>query len=102
MGLNKIGVVKDIVESIGMKIGHAYENLVFLDHNAFILQFTEEDDKVTIHSNSTADKTSLKSIISLLQMAAQNREMIFSEGSDYSLSQVDDENLRLEFMTNDI
>lgn len=37
----KLGVVKDIVEAAGMGIAHVYEDLVFLNHNAFLLQFTK-------------------------------------------------------------
>lgn len=41
MGLKPLGRVKDIVEAAGMTISYVYEDLVFIDHNAFLLQFTE-------------------------------------------------------------
>lgn len=99
MAFKKLGIVKNIVESVGMAIGHAYDDLVFLDHNAFLLQFAEEENTVIIHCNSEADKASLKDAMTILKGAAMAHEMTFVEGSDYLLAQVDDENLRVEFMT---
>lgn len=48
MALKKLGVVKDIVESAGMEITHVYEDLVFLNHNALILQFAGDVHTVII------------------------------------------------------
>jgi len=98
MALKKLGVVKNIVESVGMGIGHAYDDLVFLDHNAFLLRFSDEEDTVIIHCNSKADKAALKEATAILKDAAKAHEMTFIEGSDYLLSQADKENLRVEFM----
>lgn len=39
--LMKLGVVKEIVEATGMGVSYAYEDLIFLDHNALLLQFTD-------------------------------------------------------------
>ncbi len=102
MALKKLGVIKNIVEFVGMGVGHAYDDLVFLDHNAFLLQFTSEEDTVIIHSNCEADKAALKDAVAMLQGAAKAHEMTFIEGSDYSLSQTDDENLRVEFMAEEL
>jgi hypothetical protein len=99
MSLRKLGVVREIIETAGMNISHAYDDLVFLDHNAFLLQFTDEDDKLLLHSNHEADKAAIKAAIAKFKAVAQAHAMTFIDGCDYSLSPADDENLRLEFMT---
>lgn len=99
MALKQLGIVRNIVESVGMEIGHAYDDLIFLDHNAFLLQFTDEENRVIIHCNSEADKAATKDAVDILKGAALANEMTFVEGSDYLIAQVDDENLRVEFMT---
>lgn len=100
MSLRKLGIVREIIENAGMGISHAYDDLVFLDHNAFLLQFIDEHDKLLLHCNREADKAAIKEAIARLKGVAQAHAMTFIDGCDYSLSRADDENLRLEFMTN--
>lgn len=97
MALKKLGVVKNILDSVGMDMSHAYDDLIFLDHNAFLLQFTDEEDAVIIHCNAEADRASLQKVITILKGAALTHKMTFIDGGDYSLSQVDDENVQVEF-----
>ena len=99
MALKKLGIVKEIVASVGMDISYAYDDLVFLDHNAFLLQFTEENDKLLLHCNCEADKDAIRDAIAILKGAALGHAMIVVDGSDYSLSQADDENIKIEFIT---
>lgn len=92
-----MGIVKDIVESIGIGISYAYDDLIFVEHNAFILQFAENDNELFFHINSEADKKKVRNSIGSLNNAAAERGMAIKEGKYYSLVQADDENIRLEF-----
>ncbi len=94
----KLGVVKNIVEATGMSISYAYEDLVFLDHNALLLQFTEESDKLLLRTNSEADKEAMKEVVAVLKGLAQEKEMTFLDGGEYVLSQGDGENISIEFI----
>lgn len=93
----KLGVVKDIVEAAGMGIAHVYEDLVFLDHNAFLLQFTKDSGCLLLHLNRDVEQELAQSQISLLKQAAQERDMRLNDGNSYTLAQDDKENIRLEF-----
>ena len=97
MGLKQLGVVTEIIESAGLSITYAYEDLVFLEHNAFLLQFTDENDKILIHINQDANKDAIQDAISIIRDTAKSYAMTFIDGSNYSLSQADDENLHIEF-----
>ncbi|XOF33946.1 MAG: hypothetical protein ACL93V_01195 [Candidatus Electrothrix sp. YB6] len=94
----KLGVVKEIVEAAGMGISYAYEDLVFLDHNALLLQFTGERDRVLVHTNTEADSSRTEEVIDILKLEAQEKEMTFLDGSQYALSQGEDEQIHIEFM----
>ena len=98
MGLKPLGVVKDIVESVGIGIAYAYDDLVFVDHNAFILQFSKQDNEMLWHVNVEADESKVEKSIGLLNIAASERGMAVKRGRYYSLAQADDENVRLEFV----
>ncbi len=98
MAPRKLGVVKTIVESAGMDIGHVWDDLVFLNHTGLILQFTDREDIMLIHRNSEGELSVLDRAISLLKETALLYAMTFLDGEDFLLSQEDDENLRLEFL----
>ena len=97
MTLKPLGIVKQIVEEAGMGISYAYEDLVFLEHNSFLLQFTDNDQDILVHVNNEADKETVAVDIARLQDIARSHEVHFITGDMYSLRQDDDENIRLEF-----
>lgn len=97
MSLKPLGIVKNIVETAGMGISYAYEDLVFLEHYSYLLQFTDNDREVLVHINTEADKQTVAGDIIRLQEIAGDYEMRFIKGTAYSLNQEDDENIRLEF-----
>ncbi|CAK8717370.1 hypothetical protein KKHLCK_06525 [Candidatus Electrothrix laxa] len=94
----KLGVVKEIVEATGMGISYAYEDLVFLDHNALLLQFTQDSDTVMVHINQEADTEPARATLAALKQAAQEREMTFLDGQVYALHQGEDEQIKIEFI----
>ena len=97
MSLKPLGIVTEIVESAGMGVSYAYEDLVFLEHNAFLLEFTANDTELLIHTNSEAEESEIKGSIAKLKKVAADNGMIFTDGGRYSLTQADDENIRIEF-----
>lgn len=97
MGIRQLGIVKEIVESAGMGISYTYEDLVFIEHNAFLLQFTDNDNELLIHINQEADGSAIQGDIARLRAESSARKMIFREGTYYTISQGDDENITLEF-----
>jgi hypothetical protein len=98
MHLQPLGVVKEIVESAGMGISYAYEDLVFIEHNAFHLQFTDKTSELIIHINSDADESAIQGDIIRLKAEASTRKVVLKDGKRYTLSQGEDENIHLEFV----
>lgn len=97
MKLKPLGVVKEIVESIGMNISYAHEDLVFMEHNAFLLQFTSKNDEILVHQNKEADLEIVAGDIDRLKASASHKAIKIERGSVYKLSQEDDENIRITF-----
>ena len=97
MALKPLGIVKEIVESAGMRISYAYDDLVFIEHNAYLLRFTDESNELVVHVNNEADKSAIQDDIVRLKAEALVRKMNVRDGSSYILCQDDDENIRLEF-----
>lgn len=98
MSLKPLGIVREIVESAGMGISYAYDDLVFLDHNAYLLQFTANDKELFIHTNSEADEREIKDPIAKMKMIGRTHGITFTIAGQYTLSPVDDENIQIEFI----
>ncbi len=96
--MNPLGIIKNIIEEAGMGISYAYEDLVFLEHNSYLLQFTDNDQEVLVHKNLEADEAMVSSDISRLREIALRNKMRLLSGDQYSLSQEDDETIRLDFI----
>ena len=97
MGLKPLGIVKTIVEAAGMGISYVYDDLVFLEHNSFLLQFTDNDREITIHVNSEADEVTVHGDIERLQAAALNHTMQCTRGGHYTLVPEAEDTIRIEF-----
>lgn len=98
MSLNPLGLVKEVVESVGMAISYAYEDLVFMEHNAYLLQFTEGGKRLLIHMNKETNDESIREDVARLKAAAAEHGLDFRDGSFYTLAQEDGDNIRLEFL----
>lgn len=98
MSLRKLGVVKDIVDAAGMGLAYAYDDLVFLTHNAILLQFTDDENTLLLHSNQEAEEDELAEGVNRLKAAATDHAMQFVDGGLYTIEQADPENLRIEFL----
>lgn len=98
--LYPLGKVKQIVEAIGMGVSYAHEDLVFLEHNAFLLEFTGSESEVLVHLNIEGNEEELIDDLVRLQDEAESAGLQFNEGCPYRLSEVDEENIRIEFIEN--
>ena len=98
MAERKLGVVREIVESIGMEISHVYEDLVFLNHNGFLLRFTDKDNSICMHRNCEAEEQALEDALAILADAATRQGMTFVQDVPYAVSQTGEEELRIAFI----
>lgn len=98
MTTRALGAVREVLESAGLELSYVYEDLVFLEHNAFLLQFTDRSREVLIHTNEEARENELVPILTLLQKKAEENKMLFNRAGDYRLSRADEENITIEFL----
>jgi len=99
MNLKPLGRLKELVESVGMGVSYAYEDLVFLvEHNGFLMQIGDDCRTVFIHTNSEADPAETAKGVSRLKKAAS--EVIDIEivnGVFYTLTQLEGNNISINF-----
>jgi len=98
MSLKPLGKIKELVEAAGMQISYAYDDLVFLDHNAFLLQFDDDGRTVFIHTNREAESGEIsRGVANLKKAASAANDVVMVEGVFYTLTQVEDNSISIEF-----
>jgi len=98
MNNRELGLVREALSAAGMDMTYAYEDLVFLEHTGFLLQFTEKERELLIHRNHEAVEDELAGAITLLQHKAKEVGLILNQGRCYRLTQEKDkENIQLKF-----
>ena len=46
-----LGLIRTTLETLGFEVSHCYEDLVFLNHNAFLLRMEERGENVSVLFN---------------------------------------------------
>ncbi|MGL1932515.1 MAG: hypothetical protein OCC45_12285 [Desulfotalea sp.] len=92
-----LGLVKQIIDATGLSITHVWDNLVFIEHNAFILQFGDKGEDILLHFNKDSEEDKRDEITEKLITEGKKLKLIVSYAGTYSLTQKDDENIDIEF-----
>ena len=93
-----LGTVKEMLEQIGMDISYAYEDLIFLEHNHFLLQFGEVGEILFFYANvDTADDESVR-LFDQVRSVAVKPGLTFLHRGRYRVSMGEQERLTLEFL----
>ncbi len=100
MTTRELGAVREALNAAGIDISYAYEDLVFPEHNGFLLQFGAKEHEVLIHINAEANETELSVAINLLEEKGGETGLVFHQGDYYHLNQADENNIHLEFHKN--
>lgn len=92
-----LGVVKQLLEEIGFAITYAYEDLVFIEHNPFLLQFGKTGDLLFFSANVETGEEEARQQFAAIQAQAGAQGMSLRHRGRYRLSEAEGENLSLEF-----
>lgn len=95
-----LGITKEILESIGLNITHAYDDLVFVEHNTFLIQFDDENpSSLKIYFNVDCEAEAAKKIETLLNNAASQQDFSINKSGRFQMAQKDGtEEIELKFL----
>lgn len=97
MTLKPLGKVKNLVETIGMGVSHAYEDLVFLEHNAFLLQFGQDERTLIVHTNEEAAQDEIAESLAQLKKLAPLHDLAINRGTSYTLASGEKDTIVIKF-----
>ena len=94
-----LGVLTECLQELGREISHAYDDLVFVSHNAYLLQFADEAARVKLFVNIATDEEHvIYEEISRLRNIAMGREIEITLGGYYSLEDAGEESVDVVFL----
>ncbi len=94
-----LGIVREIAAEMGHEVTYAYEDLVFMDHNAYLFQFAPEPHILNLYFNIEFPGNESDEMTSKLVTAAAKRDMQIVRKGHYELAQKPDDNLEVKFFT---
>jgi len=97
-----LGIIKAFLESLGHQVTHCYEDLVFIEHNAFLLRMEEKGEDVGLFFNSESEPDKRAEITAALISNGKHFQLNIQRRTTYRLrANAEDESLTLEFLEND-
>ena len=93
-------MVKDLMKMVGAEVSYVYEDLVFIKHNHFLLQFGKKGEELFFYSNTEMKKKEREGQFGTVFEEATEMGFKLIYGGQYVLKE-EEGNLNLEFLTND-
>ncbi len=93
-----LGKITALLADLGLEVTYAYDDLVFVQHCTFLLQFTDKPSTLLAYCNEECTPAEADAVIE--QMVATFSEAGFSiiPKGTYALSQNEDDTIDLKFM----
>lgn len=92
-----ISLIKNMLESIGQDISYAYDDLIFVEHNAFLLQMGDRGDNVLLHFNEECEDNWRKSMLRTLKDAAAGEGIKLRWRGCYTLEERENKEIAIHF-----
>lgn len=95
-----LGLIKELVEAMNLEVTYMYEDLVFVEHNAFLLQMGEKGEDLFIWFNTESAPEERPEILYKLTGLAAELSLVAAVKGLFSMQQNDEtESFQLEFIS---
>jgi len=92
-----LGIIVGIIERLGLEVTYAYEDLVFISHNAFLLRMGAEGHLVHVYFNIDSETDKRPEMLQQLSAAATQEGLTVLESGTYAMEPREDEQLDIHF-----
>lgn len=92
-----LGKITAILADLGLEVTYAYDDLVFVQHSAFLLLFTDKPNVLKLFTNSECDPFEANSVATNIVLAFHKGGFIANPAGKYTLTENEDETLSLAF-----
>lgn len=92
-----LGVIKDILDPLGAEISYVYEDLVFIKHNHFLLQFGDEGKDLFFYQNTEMSDADSDIQFQALVDSLSSTGFDLEHRGKYSMAENDDGTISISF-----
>jgi len=89
--------VKDMLEAMGQQMAYAYDDLVFPENTAFLLQMGKEGRDLFVHFNRESIESERLPILQQLKSAGAKQSLKVRVKGLYNLEPTENNELKIEF-----
>jgi hypothetical protein len=94
-----LGLLRELIESIGLQITHVFDDLLFIEHNAFLLQMGKEGADVRLWFNSESLPAERSGIAATLMRVGMECGLRVDRRGTFRMTQQEgDQEFRLELL----
>lgn len=88
MQLRPLGIAKEIIQATGLDVTYTYDDLVFIEHSPFIIQFNDKNPKnLKLFFNRECEEDAARKIEEQLNNAAAEREFSITLSGEFEMKQ---------------
>lgn len=80
-----LGIIKEMLEGIGLEITYVYDDLLFIDHNAFLLRMGESGEDIQLYFNTESSVEKRDDIANLLTECGRQYRFAVKRRGTYSI-----------------
>jgi hypothetical protein len=95
-----LGTIVQLLEELGHEVTYAYDDLVFVNDNDFLLQFDNVGPALSLFFNQSCPKHNAENIEQSIIPAGDRMGLSIVKKGHYNVIDQTDENLRIEFFNN--
>lgn len=81
-----LGILKMVLETLGFEVTYCYEDLVFIEHNAFLMRMEAKGEEVSLFFNTESDLNKRDEIEALLKNEGKTHNLIISRSGTYQIT----------------
>jgi hypothetical protein len=96
--LKPLGIIKEMLNGIGLEITHAYDDLIFIENNDFPLQMGKTGEEVFLYFHADSSLEKRVDITNLLKECGRQYRFMIDRKGTYTVEQKTcRENLEIRF-----
>ena len=92
-----LGIITQIVEQMGLDVTYAFEDLLFISHNAFLLRMGDAGEDVFLYFNVESEESQRGDIQEQLVTLGLEHGIKFIYSGTYTMKPREDEQLDIHF-----
>ncbi|WP_321495292.1 hypothetical protein [uncultured Desulfobacter sp.] len=100
MEFRPLGIATEIIQETGLSVTYTYDDLVFVEHNPFMIQFDDDDPKnLKLFFNADCEHDTVEKLESQLKNAGSLRKFTITTSGKFEMTQKEDtEEIDIKFI----